>query len=50
MIMKLTKFYIGLLCGMAALSSCNDFLDREPLDEITPENSFIRKPTWLHTP
>lgn len=36
--MKLTKLYIGLLCGMAALSSCNDFLDREPLDEITPEN------------
>lgn len=36
--MKLTKFYIGLLCGMAAMSSCNDFLDREPLDEITPEN------------
>lgn len=36
--MKLTKLYIGLLCGMTALSSCNDFLDREPLDAITPEN------------
>ena len=23
---------------MTALSSCNDFLDREPLDEITPDN------------
>lgn len=36
--MKLNKLYIGLLCGVAAFSSCNDFLDREPLDEITPEN------------
>lgn len=36
--MKLNKLYIGLFCAMATLSACNDFLDREPLDEITPDN------------
>lgn len=33
--------YAGLLCGMVSLSSCNDFLDREPLDAITPDNFLL---------
>lgn len=36
--MKLSKLYLGLFLSMAAMSSCNDFLDREPLDQITPDN------------
>ncbi|MCC8171018.1 MAG: RagB/SusD family nutrient uptake outer membrane protein [Parabacteroides sp.] len=29
-------FWLAL--GLVALSSCNDFLDREPLDRVTPDN------------
>lgn len=36
--MKFSKLYLGLFLSMAALSSCNDFLDKEPLDQITPDN------------
>ena len=28
---------VVLSLGMFAFTSCNDFLDREPLDKITPE-------------
>ena len=31
--------YIALSAGVL-LSSCNDFLDREPLDKVTPEAFF----------
>lgn len=38
------KTYIGIItfgaCLMGGLSSCNDFLDREPLDQVTPEAYF----------
>ena len=30
---------IGALL-MGSLTSCNDFLDREPLDKVTPEKFF----------
>lgn len=32
-----------IFCGLLMLSvtSCNDFLDREPLDRITPESYFL---------
>lgn len=33
---KLFFYYLGVL-SLALLSSCNDFLDRAPLDEVTPE-------------
>lgn len=37
--MKTVNKHILLLAlGLVALSSCNDFLDREPLDKVTPEN------------
>lgn len=32
--------HITLLSGVLLLSSCNDFLDREPLDKLTPEVYF----------
>ena len=28
---------------MGSLTSCNDFLDREPLDKVTLKNSFLQK-------
>jgi len=33
---KLFFYYVGVL-SLALLSSCNDFLDRAPLDQVTPE-------------
>lgn len=35
----INKYFTGvcLLTGMFALNSCNDFLDREPLDSVTPQ-------------
>ncbi len=33
---KIFSYCLGLL-SMGIFSSCNDFLDREPLDEVTPE-------------
>lgn len=36
---KLKTIIAGCLM-LSALSSCNDFLDREPLDKITPEIYF----------
>ncbi|RAJ02279.1 putative outer membrane starch-binding protein [Chitinophaga skermanii] len=34
------KLSIFLLSAMAAFSSCSDFLDREPLSQISPDNFF----------
>lgn len=37
--MKMNKLYIGLLAaGVFSLSACNSFLDKEPLNAITPDN------------
>ena len=33
---------IGALL-MGSLTSCNDFLDREPLDRLLLKNSFLQK-------
>lgn len=39
--MKTLTKYIYVLAGSALMfSSCNDFLDREPLDQVTPDNFF----------
>lgn len=40
--MKLNKYiiYIGVLVSSLSLTSCNDFLDREPLDKVTPDAFF----------
>lgn len=37
--MKITFKYItlSLLAGASLLTSCEDFLDREPLDSVTPD-------------
>lgn len=35
-----TKYLLLLAGGAFALSSCNDFLDREPLDSVTPQDFF----------
>mgnify|MGYP000679610998 CR=1 FL=1 len=37
--MKL-KYFSLLLCGALTLTSCNDFLDREPEDSLTPGKYF----------
>lgn len=36
---RIKKYFAGfcLLSGALALGSCNDFLDREPLDSVTPQ-------------
>lgn len=31
-----------------SLTSCNDFLDMAPLDQVTPQEILIRRTTWLH--
>lgn len=44
MIKNIQKIGAAALCfGMLALTSCNDFLDREPLDKITPEIYFANE-------
>ena len=37
--MKL-KYILPILIGAFSFTSCNDFLDREPLDNVTPEAFF----------
>ena len=38
------KYIVAQACLVAgasmALTSCNDFLDREPLDQVTPQEYF----------
>lgn len=43
--MKTKLFYIGLALSMLC-AGCNDFLDKEPLSDVTPEN-FLLKETDL---
>lgn len=44
MIKNIQKIGVAGLCfGMLALTSCNDFLDRQPLDKITPEIYFANE-------
>lgn len=44
MIKKYSKLGTVVFCvGMLVFSSCNDFLDREPLDKITPEIYFANE-------
>ena len=40
--MKITFKYItlSLLAGASLLTSCEDFLDREPMSSISPENYY----------
>lgn len=40
--LSLKHIYICSLIGLGAstLASCNDFLDREPITNVTPEASF----------
>ena len=38
--MKKQFFYIVLMGLVAPLASCNDFLDMEPMSEITPEDYY----------
>lgn len=37
---KFTKYLFILAGGVIGLSSCNDFLERTPLDSVTPDNFF----------
>lgn len=39
---------IGTLL-LTGLTGCNDFLDREPLDKVIPENILHLRVIWLHT-
>lgn len=39
---------IGTLL-LSGLTGCNDFLDREPLDKVIPENISHPKVIWLLT-
>ena len=40
--LKIKHIYVGALIGMAGLTttSCNDFLERAPISQITPESYF----------
>ena len=40
--LKLKHIYVGALIGMGGLAttSCNDFLERAPISQITPESYF----------
>lgn len=38
---KIIKYLFLLTGGSFILASCNDFLDREPLDSVTPDNFFF---------
>ena len=40
--LKLKHIYVGALIGMGglAMTSCNDFLERAPISQITPESYF----------
>ena len=38
--MKKQFFYIVLMGLVAPLASCNDFLDMEPMSELTPEDYY----------
>lgn len=38
---KIFQYLFLLAGGSLLLSSCNDFLDREPLDSVTPDNFFF---------
>lgn len=44
--MKKAKYIIGLLVAALSLSSCNDFLDREPLD-FGDENAYFKSDSDL---
>lgn len=35
--LNINKYTLLLAGSLAFMSSCNDFLDKEPLDAITPE-------------
>lgn len=37
---KIIQYLFLLAGGSLTLVSCNDFLDREPLDSVTPDNFF----------
>ena len=38
---KIIKYLFLLTGGSFILTSCNDFLDREPLGSVTPDNFFF---------
>lgn len=46
------KYIVAQACLVAgasiALTSCNDFLDREPLDQVTPQEYFQRPPGSIY--
>ncbi len=48
------KYIVAQACLVAgasiALTSCNDFLDREPLDQVTPQSISRLQTTWQHIP
>ena len=46
--MKITFKYItlSLLAGASLLTSCEDFLDREPLDSVTPD-TYLKNESQL---
>ena len=40
---KIIQYLFLLAGGSFILSSCNDFLDKEPLDSVTPDNFFFNE-------
>lgn len=44
---KIIKYLFLLTGGSFILASCNDFLDREPLDSVTRTTFSLLKMTWL---
>ena len=49
--LSLKHIYICSLIGLGAstLASCNDFLDREPITNVTPEAYFTTVDQVVHT-
>lgn len=40
---KIIQYLFLLAGGSFILSSCNDFLDKEPLDSVIPDNFFFNE-------
>lgn len=48
--MKIKYISMLLLSATLGLTSCNDYLDKEPESDVTPASFLLAQTTWLPTP